>query len=331
MSVKEKLRKEPFDPSHGRKSKVVPLNQVARMVGQRVGKPPKRENNLKDILKLAWVPASKIVVNYERQRWPEPAHILKLRNKWNPIVITPLTCRYDPDEDLYYGADGAHHGIEMVLEYGEDMDIPVCYVESTDPNVESWMLMALNNDNEPMAKYFIHKQNILLGDDRAVNIENAVNNAGCTTGYKKRVAGVITHMTDLYLAEEHFGVENVEQVLSKIRTYWPTEKIPTATMMGFLKVKELMEEADSYDDETFEDVFYECSQFFESADRLHLDIKDEFVQEYPTNYRGMGVREKVASGIINAYEKRTCESLVTMPFTIDMPMMNGAVNVQYAV
>jgi len=321
MSVKEKLRKEPFDPSHGRKNKVVPLNQVARMIGQRVGKPAKRENNLKDILKLAWVPASKIVINYERQRWPEPAHILKLRNKWNPMVLTPMTCRYDPNEDLYYGADGAHHVSEMVLQYGEDIEVPVCYVESIDPNVESWMLMALNNDNEPMAKYFIHQQNILLGDARAISIENAVNNAGCTTGYKKRVAGVITHMTDLYLAEEHFGIDSVEFVLSKMRTYWPTEKISTATMMGFLKVKELMEEAGVYTDDVFENVFHYNAEFFMSADRLHLDIKDEFVETYPTNYRGMGVREKVASGIINVYEKRSQQKLVDMPFEIDMPMM----------
>lgn len=331
MSVKEKLRKEPFDPSQGRKSRIVSLHQVSRMVGQRVGKPDKREYNLKDILKLAWVNSNDIYVNYERQRWPEPTHILDLRSKWNPMVITPLTCRYDPIEKRYYACDGAHHGIEMILQYGEGIDIPVCYVESTDPTVESWLLMALNNDNEPMAKYFIHKQNILLGNERAVNIENAVNNSGCTTGYKKRIAGVITHMTDLYLAEEHFGVESVEQVLTKIRTYWPTEKIPTATMIGFLKVKELMEDADSYDDETFEDVFYECSQFFESADRLHLDIKDEFVQAYPTNYRGMGVREKVASGIINVYEKRTQQSLVSMPFNIDMPMIEESSDVEYTV
>jgi hypothetical protein len=35
----------------------------------------------------------------------------------------------------------------------------------------------------------------------------------------------------------------------------------------------------------------------------------------------MGVREKVASGIINAYEKVTKQNLVPAPFEIDMPMM----------
>jgi len=74
-----------------------------------------------------------------------------------------------------------------------------------------------------------------------------------------------------------------------------------------------------YTDETFEDVFHYCEEFFDSSDRLHNDIKSEFEKTYPTNYRGMGVREKVASGIINAYEKKTGNQLVPMPFEIDMP------------
>ena len=54
-------------------------------------------------------------------------------------------------------------------------------------------------------------------------------------------------------------------------------------------------------------------------DRLHNDIKEEFEVAYPTNYRGMGVREKVASGIIDAYEKMSKKTLVTKPFNISMP------------
>jgi hypothetical protein len=35
----------------------------------------------------------------------------------------------------------------------------------------------------------------------------------------------------------------------------------------------------------------------------------------------MGVKEKIASGIINVYEKATGDYLCDKPFDIDMPMM----------
>ena len=313
---------QPFDPSQGRKDKKVPLVQVARMVQKRIGTlKPNLSFNYQDILKFAWVPAEKVYFNYERQRWPEPKHQKKLRSKWNIHCVTPLQCRYDPTEDRYYGADGQQHSTEWISQYGEQSFVPVFYVESTDENVESIMLLALNNDNEPMAKYFIHQQEVIMGEPKAVALENCVVNAGCTTGYKKRTAGVITHITDLWLARDHYGLEALGQVLSKMRTYWPTEKIATATMLGFLKTRELMLEAGKYSDTKFEDVFYHCSEFFESSDRLHNDIKDEFEQEYPTNYRGMGVREKIASGIIDVYEQRTGKKLVAKPFEISMPSL----------
>ena len=35
----------------------------------------------------------------------------------------------------------------------------------------------------------------------------------------------------------------------------------------------------------------------------------------------MGIREKIASGIINVYEKASGDKLVDVPFEIDMPML----------
>lgn len=323
MSKAEELKMQPFDPSQGRSDKKVSLIQVARAVGKRIGADkPNKEFQYQEHLKFIWAPIEKCYINYARQRWPEPKHIKKLHGKWNINCVTPLQARYSPEEDRYYIADGQQHGIDWVLQYGEQSLVPVFYVESEDENIESIQLLALNTDNEPMAKYFIHQQEVIMGVPEAVELENTVNQAGCTTGYKKRVAGVITHITDLWLAREHYGLDSLGQVLSKMRQYWPTERIATASMLGFLKVKELMEEHDVYTDETFEDVFFHCSEFFENCDRLHNDIKDEFEQEYPTNYRGMGVREKVASGIINVYEKLSKQPLVPMPFTIDMPMID---------
>jgi hypothetical protein len=163
-----------------------------------------------------------------------------------------------------------------------------------------------------------------MGVPDAVALENCVVNANCSTGYKKRTAGVITHITDLWMARDHFGLDAVGHVLSKMRIYWPTEKISTATMLGFLKVRELMEEAEIYTDNLFEEVIYNNAEFFESSDRLHNDIKEQFEEDYPTNYRGMGVREKVASGIIDVYEQLTGNTLVAKPFDISMPSMEEA-------
>jgi hypothetical protein len=322
MSKAEELKMQPFDPSQGRKDKCVSLTQVARSVGKRIGAgKPNTAFNYQDQLKFAWVPVELCYINYARQRYPEPKHIAKLHNKWNIICVTPLQARYSAKENRYYIADGQQHGIDWVLQYGESSTVPVFYIESEDENTESIQLLALNTDNEPMAKYFIHQQEVIMGVPEAVALENCVINAGCTTGYKKRVAGVITHITDLYLARDHYGLPAVGQVLTKMMQYWPTEKIATATMLGFLKVREEMEAAGVYSDELFEDVFYHSSEFFESSDRLHNDIKDEFEVAYPTNYRGMGVREKVASGIIDAYEQRTGKILCPKPFAISMPYM----------
>lgn len=323
MSKSEELKMQPFDPSQGRKDKRVSLTQVARAVSKRIGAgKPNTLFKYKSQVKFAWVPVELCYINYGRQRYPEPKHILKLHKKWNIFCVTPLQARYSKSENRYYIADGQQHGIDWILQYGEDSEVPVFYVESEDENIESIQLLALNTDNEPMAKYFIHKQEVIMGVPEAVALENCVVNAGCTTGYKKRVAGVITHITDLWLARDHFGLTALGQVLTKMVQYWPTEKIATATMLGFLKVREEMVTAGVYSDELFEDVFYEASEFFESSDRLHNDIKEQFEEDYPTNYRGMGVREKVASGIIDAYEQRTGNTLCPKPFPVTMPSMD---------
>lgn len=320
MSKSDELKMEPFDPSNGRGDKKVSLIQVSRMVQKRIGSiKPNIAFPYQDILKFAWVPPEKVFFNYKRQRWPEPKHQKKLRGKWNIHCVTPLQCRYDPNEDRYYGADGQQHTTEWIAQYGEQALVPVFYVESTDENVESIMLLALNNDSEPMAKYFIHCQEVIMGVPEAVDLENCIINANCITAYKKRSAGTITHITDLWLARDNYGLGALGHVLSKMRTYWPTERIYTATMLGLLKVRELMTESGVYTDALFEDVVYQSAEFFESSERLHLDIKDEFEKVYPTNYRGMGAREKVASGIIDAYEKLSGNKLVAKPFAITMP------------
>jgi len=319
MMSKTKLTLAPFDPSEGRKNRNVPIKKVARLVTQRTGKLKLKNDDPQTTLKFAWVSSENVLINYDRQRYPEPVHIKKLAGKWKTYVMTPGQARKD-SAGFYHLADGQQHLIAYVSMY-PDAPIPMFYVESDDENVESEMLLALNTDQQPMAKYFIHEQHCKMGYADAIAIEETVQKANCETGYKISRPGSITHMTDLYNSVEDYGNDAVYEVLSKYRLYWPNENIKTATMMGFLKVKELMEQAGVYDEETFDDLFSCAAGFFESADRLHLDIKEEFVQAYPTNYKGMGVKEKVASGLIDVYNKTYQTTLVDKPFDIDMPLV----------
>jgi len=317
----------PFDPSAGLGDKRVPITDVAKAVSKRIGSKVTMVNDqsVMDVLKFAWVPANKIFINYKRQRWPEPKHMKKLLAKWNIFCVTPLQCRYDPNEDRYYGSDGQQHMTVWLLKYGMSTHVPCFYVESTDENVESVQLLALNTDNEPMAKYFIHKQKIMMGDVDAIALEKAVTDAYCETAYKKRSAGCITHISHLQDAYDSYGAGPLTLVLSKIRQFWPNDKIAEPTMLGFLKVRELMIDQNAFSDQIFNDMFYEASNYSESNKDLHLAINHAFEQTYPTNYKGMGVREKVASGVIDLYEQAKGKKLCDKPFDIKMPTMHDQV------
>jgi len=317
---KNKISMVPFDPSAGRGNRNVNIKQVARLVKQRTGNIKICNDDPEQMLSFAWIDPDVAFINYAKQRYPEPTQIKKLDTKWKTHVITPGQARKDSQGNFFI-ADGQQHLLAYVLKF-PGKRLPIFYFESDDPTVESEMLLALNTEQMPMAKYFIHEQHIQLGNERAIAIEKTVRRANCETGYKIKRPGAITHITDLYNAENDYGLDNVHEILTKYRLYWPNESIKTATMMGFLKVKELMEQADVYNEDVFDDVFSSAAQFFESADRLHLDIKDEFAVTYPTNYRGMGVKEKIASGIIDVYQKAYNVTLVEQPFNIDMPRID---------
>lgn len=312
----------PFDPTSGSRSSIISIVELARQVDIRLGSTPDdTETDYQSIIKLSWVPAHKLWYDRVRQRYTQPDHMKKLSEDWNLLCVTPAHGRYDPEEDRYYVSDGAHHITQWVRTYGEDCLVPMCYVVSTDPAVSSTQFLALNNDSEPMAKYFIHEQKCLLGDTEAMALEKTVTDANCITAYTKRCAGAITHMTDLHRASKDYGNTSLGTVLAKYRLYWPSEKVHTATLLGLLEVKKLMELASVYDDHTFNELLYQLTRYFESADRLHRDIKDEFKVLSPTNYKALGAREKVASGIINVHYKQTGCLLADPPFEIDMPMI----------
>ena len=321
----------PVDPTVGQADKCVPIGDVAKLVSKRIGvKIPTIASDTsvyKDVLKFAWVPAHKVYFNYERQRWPEPKHQKKLLPKWNLACVTPLQCRYDPVEDRYYGSDGQQHMTVWLMKYGLLSEIPCFYIESTDPNIESIQLLALNTDSEPMAKYFIHKQKIIMGDKTAIAIEKAVTDADCETAYKKRSPGCITHISHLNEAYDDYGSGPLTLVLSKLRQYWPNDRIETPTMLGFLKVLQIMQDSNKIPEKqfnsVFNDLFYYCSNRFENSKDLHAYIHKQFVvsEDYKTNYKGLGHREQVASGIIDIYEQETGTKFVKKPFEITIPLI----------
>jgi hypothetical protein len=327
----------PFDPSIGLSDRRIPITEVAKACSRRIkvkipSSPTKISQSVKNILKFAWVPAELVYINYDRQRWPEPKHMGKLDTIWDIDCVTPLQCRYDPVENRYYACDGQQHMIVWIIKYGLFTEIPCFFVESTDANVESKMLLALNTNFEPMAKYFIHHQNIMMGDKEAIAIEKAVVKATCETAYKKRSPGCITHISHLYESSESYGNGPLTHVLALYRTYWPQDKIAEPTILGFLKVREVLIAEDAYTDSVFRDLFYEASQYFSSGKELHLGINHAFENDkrYKTNYKGMGVREKVASGIIAIYEQVKGTPLVKEGiFSITIPLMKQVSDLEH--
>ena len=317
----------PFDPSAGLRDKRVPIIDVAKGIVKRIGAKIAKTftTDPKDVLKFAWVAADKIYINYARQRWPEPKHMKKLFENWNIFCVTPLQCRYDPVEDRYYGTDGQQHMTVWLIKYGFLTEVPCFYVESTDENIESIQLVELNTASEPMAKYFIHKQKIMMGDKTSIALEKAVTDANCETAYKKRQPGCITHISHLIEASESYGNGPLTLVLSKMLQFWPTEKIAEPTMLGFLKVREILIDQNVFSDSLFNDIFYEASLYSDSAKDLHLAINHAFQSTYPTNYKGMGVRVKVASGVIDLYEQAKGKKLCDKPFDIKMSTMHDVV------
>lgn len=322
MTIREKINLLPFDPSKGRSTKKISLPQVHRLVEKRIGKQVKIEFDYQSFYGFKWVPAEKCYLNYERQRWPEPKPIKDIAENFKKVAFQPVIARYSPSEDRYYIADGQQHGNGWLSVMGPDVLVPVWYITSEDENDETIILLTQNTESTPMAKYFILKQKIIMGDQNAIDLEKTVIDADCELGYKTSKAGTITHITDLESCSESYGNDILGIVLSKYRLFWPTEKVHTATVLGFCKTLALLLSARVDDIETvFDDMFDACGQYFESADRLHLDIKDEFEKTYPTNYKGMGQREKVCSGIIDVYEKIKGKKVIDKPFEIDLPMM----------
>jgi hypothetical protein len=319
------------------KSPVVPLVSVATTLFKKLKFTPQKFEKNK-FNKFAWVDPNLIDVNFGSQRWPDEPHIGKLVKKFNPYKCTPLVCVYRTDLKRYRVCDGLQHGSGMIVTFfgclNNGLEVPIWYVEADNEFVEHDIFLALNRDNLPMAKYFIHDQEVKMKVPKAVEIERIVKRAGAFTAYTSRKPGAITHISDLYTGHKVLGKDCLQKAIECLRNYFPDDKIHTASMLGIGKVFWLLREKNLLTDEVAEEVGAALFANFEDSDRLHLDIKDEFANKYPSNYKGMNAMEKVASGIIDVYEQYYKKGIgVDKPFDITMPVMavasteEGVVNV----
>ena len=310
----------PFCPVAGSTNKVISMKKVAEMLIKRgLKKGTKKLIDPKNIIKYEWVDPNLIDLNYMVQRHPEPPHIRDIMLNWDSEVVTPLHA-IKTSNGRYQVSDGQHRGLAQMILF-PDKEINVCYVETDDTKTCTRQLLALNSKNKPVAKYFIHMNEVRLGDKNAIDIETAILKAGCSTAYKSKVAGTITHITDLYAAKKDYGTRRLIKVLTRYRLTWPGDKISTSTMQGFLKVMKMLDEKGDYKDELLDDIFAAVDVNYSTSERVHLDIKDDFKRLYPSGHKGISQTEKVASGIIDIYERAKGKKLLDKPIDIKVNVM----------
>jgi len=314
-----------LNPFVGSAGNVVPLVSVATSLAKKL-KITSKKFEKSAFNKFTWLDPNEIYVNFGAQRWPDDAQISKVASKFNPYKCTPLVCVYRTDLKQYRVCDGLQHGSAMIITFfgcvSNGLEVPVWYVEADNELVEHELFLALNRDNLPMAKYFIHDQEVKMKVPKAVAIERIVKRAGAFTAYQSKKPGAVTHISDLYTGYKVLGADCLYDAIECLRDYFPDDKIHTASMLGIGKVFFLLKEKGLLTAAIKQDIGAACFANFEDSDRLHLDIKEQFQSTYPSNYKGMNSMEKVASGIIDTYQQHYKKSIgVDKPFDITMPLM----------
>jgi hypothetical protein len=317
-----KLAKEK-NPVAGR-NKIRSLQSVAKMVMRDLGlNHAKTAPSIPAYFGVKYIPMDKLFVNYKAQRWPIMEHILKFcdTGNWNPNAATPLYCRYDKKTDRYYIMDGQQHSIAWYILHGANSLIPVCGIESDDSSIEALTCLILNTESEPMSYYHIHQLQLEARIPEAIARETAVTNAGCVFAPAMGTILGISHFKDFYRAEKNYGLDNVEYVLTRYACFWPNDSIRTATMLGLLKVHEIMHTEKQFTDDNFDEVIECCIEWSECSNDLHKRIKAEFAESEQLGKAHI-VDDVVASGIINIYNRtNTSKTKLPAPYELQMPIM----------
>ena len=318
----KKLNMEPFDPSVGRADGIVSLVTVAGMVKDRSGYvPPKKIKKPAKYISALFVDPKKIFVRYPRQRWVEPKRVVHYADNWDPNLAEPLVCRYVEKDDQYFVCNGQHHGNTWLLYYGMDALVPVTGVISDDETIETDIFLGINTGQLPMAPYHTYLQACNKGDKKAIALSKALAKAKVTPSRGKLRAGEVGHFGDLDRGVK-YGYGPLSYVLSRQRTFWPSDPIHTATTLGLLELRKILLNEKKFTDDLFDEVLTVCVEHFENSSELHRNIKTIFHNSEITNTGHTPlVSEIVASGIINVYYKKKRKKLCEAPYKINMPVM----------
>jgi hypothetical protein len=298
----------------------IPLIEIAREIAGRNNINPKRKFDKKLFGKFAWVPISKLVINFDEQRYPEDKHILKLFKKYDTELCTPLIAVHYPNTDTYHVSDGQQHAIATLLEHLDlsnntdvnDIELPVWYVQG-DVTTERKIVLGLNRDNLPMGKFFIHVAEVKNGTATAVKIQNMCNSVGVFPAFKaKGKLPCVTHITNLYLSYKKLGERNTAKALEVLTSAFPIntsgkgpQHINTLAMLGLAGAFKQMKANNTYSDALAEDMGLVMRIAFKDMKAVHKEIKAWF-ERMPKNLK-LEVENigRYSSGILKAYESVT--------------------------
>lgn len=300
-----------FNPLTGSK-KVVPLADVARALVKKLKLKTHKKFNKDLFNKFIWLDADKVFVNFENQRIPDIKHIAKLIGKFNPILCTPLICVYRTDLKRFHVCDGLQHGAGMLVTYFgclmAGLQVPVWYTSADSDEAERLIFLSINRDRLPVARIYIHRQEVAMKVPEAVAVEKLVRSAGAHTApYGTTAPGAVTHIGHLYTAYKALGPSAVREAIIMIREYFPSDAVHIDTMLGIALVLKLLADADKLTDKKREQIGVALAQNFRDCNRVHLDIKDEFNRLCPTDTTKN--QNKVAAGIISCYEQQYKKSI----------------------
>ena len=300
---------------------VVPIEHIARVFKTKHQLTPVAKFVKNRFGQFAWVPAKKCRINFREQRFPEDKHILKINKNFDPELCTPLIAVYYPETDTYHISDGQQHGIASLLQHidfdSEDVELPVWYVLGNEAT-ERKLVLGLNRDNLPMARFFIHQAEVKNGVDTAVKIQRMCDKIGVVPAYKaKGKLPCITHITNLYISYKSLGEKNTAKALEVLTNAFPTkangvsvQHINTLAMLGLAGVFKQLKAAGVYTDEIAEDIGLVMSIAFKDMNSVHKDIKFWFEQLPKSQKLEVENIGRYSSGILKTYEVITGKRLV---------------------
>jgi len=312
------------------------FTQAAKIVKKHspILKAIKQETRPEEIWKFKMVKARDLWLNPRAQRDSEIDEIEDFSLNWKHIFATPLIGVYRTDLKQMRVADGQQHGLSDLIKHGSDIELPVCYIETDSEEVELDVFMGINDGRRKVELADAHKIYVNRGIDYYVKLDNAVTKADCFIHRTSNAPGAITHYAHLKKCNDIFGTRSVQYVLSRIRAWWPDEKVEGVFLFGLLIVfhrgqlgdNKAVKRRRKYVRSTFEDILESCADRFTqkelvAASKRVFNDSDIMLKSGKSK---TSHPELVASGIISVHNivtgKNCCPALYN---DLDMPIMKA--------